>query len=111
MARSPITSLSPAEQGAAVPVAPRLIAASKHRCAAAGVPTLPLQVIDAFLEIEPDYRVVRAMLLRLPLDSKQTEPLRLTICWHEQSCHDHDSAEDLRCGGVHDRCSRSRSIA
>src|ERR1700694_1660183 len=99
--------LSPAQERAAVPTSPSLLAACEHGCSATTVLMLALKIISPLLEVEPNHGVVRAMLLSLPFNPKQAQPLSFRICCseHERGCHKQDHAEDIPGCGVHDRCS------
>src|SRR6266508_2534547 len=104
--------LSPAQQRTPVPTSPGLITTSEHGCSATTIQPLPLKVIDSLLEIEPDHRIVRAVLLSLPLNPKQTQPLSFRICCGQdgQSYRKQDQAGDIPCCGIHDRCFCSRYL-
>ena len=105
-------SLSTAEQRAAVPASADLLPTRKGARAALSIKPLPVDVIDTLAKIGPDHAVVRAVLLRRPLGSKQAQLGRRIVrkACSRQSCNEPDPCPHIGCatlsngpGAVHGR--------
>src|SRR5437016_12999829 len=80
------TSLPQPKQRAAVATGASFLPTCKTSMEAAGVPPLPLGVVDAFSKVEPDDRIRRAMPLRLSFIAKRSKG----VCQGEgRAAHDH----------------------